>query len=286
MKIKSYRRLPYLLTLPVTITLFMLVIYPLIYAIYMSLISTGGGLQHSKFVGLKNFVDILSSPIFWVIAKNTAFFVISTVSLTFIVGLLVALLLNSIKRGVSIYRTIFILPLGITPVVAGLTWGMMFNPLFGIVNFLLKFIGLPPLGWATDINLAMPTVIIIDVWQWTPFTMLILYAALQMLPNEPFEAAVVDGASNWQKITYITLPLLKPAMIIALIFRLMDAFRSFDVIYTVTKGGPGYATETLIIQAYLESFRFHKLEYGAAIGLIMLIVTIFISQRAVKRLSS
>jgi len=281
---KRFGRLPYILTLPVTITLFALVIYPLIYAVFISLHSTAAGLQEAHFVGLRNFVDIFSSPIFWNAVKNTAIFTAGTVGLTFSLGFLIALLLSSITRGINIYRIIFILPLGVSPVVAGLTWGMMLNPLFGVVNFFLQFLGIRGLGWATDIKLALPTVIMIDAWQWTPFMTLILYAGLQMLPKECFEAAVIDGTSLWQKFIYITLPLLRPIIVIALIFRLMDAFKSFDIIYVVTKGGPGHATETMIVRAYLESLKYHKLEYGAVIGLIMLFITIFVSQRAVKRL--
>ena len=203
---------------------------------------------------------------------------------SFFLGFIIALLLNSIEEGVKIYRTIFIIPLAISPVVIGLTWGMMLNPLFGIVNFLLKkFLGIRNIGWVTDIKLALPTVIMIDSWQWTPFMMLILYAGLQMLPKEPFEAAMIDGASIWQKFIYLTLPLLRPIIVIALIFRVMEAFKSFDIIYVVTHGGPARATETMTIRAYLESFSYHRLEYGAAIGLIALIITIFFCQMALKR---
>lgn len=281
---KRFCRFPYIFTLPITITLFALVIYPLIYAVFISLHSTAMGLQQAQFVGLRNFIDIFSSPIFSNAVKNTAIFTAGTVGLTFFLGFVIALLLSSITRGTDIYRVIFILPLGVSPVIAGLTWGMMLNPLFGVVNFFLEFLGIRGLGWATDIKLALPTVIMIDVWQWTPFMMLILYAGLQMLPKECFEAAMIDGASFWQKFIYITLPLLRPIIVIALIFRLMEAFKSFDIIYTVTKGGPGHATETMIVRAYLEGLKYHKLEYGAVIGLIMLFITIFISQRAVKRL--
>lgn len=277
-------KLPYIFVLPVTITLFALVIYPLIYAVFISLHSTSRGIHQAQFVGLRNFINLLSSAIFWNALKNTAIFTAGTVGLTFLLGLLIALLLRSVRRGLNIYRVIFILPLGVSPVVAGLTWGMMLNPLFGVVNFFLGFLGIRGLGWATDIKLALPTVIMIDVWQWTPFMMIILYAGLQMLPKDCFEAAMVDGASAWRNFIHITLPLLRPIIVIALIFRLMEAFKSFDIIYTVTKGGPGHATETMIVRAYLESLKYHKLEYGAVIGLIMLVMTILISQKATKRL--
>ncbi|NPV54271.1 MAG: sugar ABC transporter permease [Firmicutes bacterium] len=202
--------------------------------------------------------------------------------MSFILGLGLALILNSIGKGVAIYRTIFILPIAVSPVVTGLTWNMLLNPLYGVVNYLIGLFGIRPLGWTTDIALALPSVIMIDVWQWTPFMMLILYAGLQMLPKEPFEAALIDGASPFQCFWSVTIPLLKPIMAIALIFRGLEAFKAFDVIYTITKGGPGHATETWIIRAYLESFRFHRLEVGAVIGVIMLIVTLIICKRVVR----
>jgi multiple sugar transport system permease protein len=158
----------------------------------------------------------------------------------------------------------------------------MFNPLYGVVNYLLGLVGVPPLGWATEIQTALLTVIIIDTWQWTPFMIIILYAGLQMLPVETYEAAKLDGASWFQEIRFITIPLLKPILIIAIIFRFMDAFRSFDIIYIVTHGGPGHATETMVMRAYLESLKYFRLEMGAVIGIILLIFTFIGTKYALK----
>lgn len=274
--------LPYLLTLPVVVALVILLIYPTVYAFFMCFYSTVSGIENFVFVGFENFKTLFSSKEFYQDGLNTFLFTIGSVGISFVLGFAIALLLNSISFGVGIYRTIFILPLGVTPVVAGLTWNMLLNPLYGIANFFLEKLGFQPLGWTTDLKMALPSVIMIDVWQWTPFMMLVLYAGLQMLPREPYEAALIDGAGSFQSFCYITLPLLKPIITIAVVLRGLEAFKAFDVIYTVTKGGPGRATETWIVRAYMESFRFHRMEMGAVIGIVMLVITILVCQRIVK----
>lgn len=274
--------LPYLLTLPVVIALIIVLFYPTIYAVLMCFQSTGSGTGNPVFVGLENFKTLFTNKEFYQNGLNTLLFTIGSVGISFLLGFGLALLLNSIDFGVSVYRTVFILPIGVTPVVAGLTWNMLLNPLYGILNYFLELIGIQPLGWTTDIRMALPSVIMIDVWQWTPFMLLILYAGLQMLPKEPYEAALIDGASSLQSFRYVTFPLLKPIIAIAVVLRGLEAFKAFDIIYTITKGGPGRATETWIVRAYMESFRFHRMEMGAVIGIIMLIITILVCRRIVR----
>ena len=239
----------------------------------MSVQTSRGGLSKLEFVGLGNFFELFRSSLFYNAAWNTCIYVLTTVATTTVLGFAIAYLLNGITRGVMVFRTIFILSLAVTPVVAGLTFSMMFNPLFGVVNYLLSFLGIPALGWATETKTALLTLMIVETWQWTPFMMLIIYAGLIMLPPDVFEAGRMDGVHWWQEIRYITLPSLKPLLLIALIFRAMDAFRSFDVIYSMTKGGPGNSTETLVIRAYLESLKYFRLEMGAVIGIILLLIT-------------
>ncbi len=274
--------LPYLLTFPVSLVIMALLIYPLIYVIYLSFQSSAAGSSNLQFAGLKNFVRMLFSPIFLVSLKNTFIFTVGSTVMAFAVGISIAYLINSIERGKNFFRIAFILPLAVAPVVTGLTWNMMLNPLYGVVNYLLKFIGIEGLEWATHSKTALLTVMLIEVWQWSPFMMLILYASFQVLPKEPLEAAMIDGASWWQSFLHVSLPLLKPAIIIALIFRLTDAFKSFDVIYTITRGGPGYASSTLVIRAYLEAFQFHNLEHAAVLGIVMLVISLLISKQAIK----
>jgi multiple sugar transport system permease protein len=166
-----------------------------------------------------------------------------------------------------------------------MTWQMMMNPLSGIINYLLQSVGLPTSLWHTGLNSAMISVIIIESWQWTPFPLFVIYAGLQMLPQEPFEAARIDGASAWQQMRFITLPLAWPVIGIALTFRLIGAFRSFDILYAVTKGGPGRATDTLIIQAYQESFSYFRFEYGLVVGIVMMLITIAMCAALLRRVT-
>lgn len=282
---RSERGAGYVLTLPVFVFLIAIFIYPLGYGFYLSLHSSRAGLRELSFVGFKNYLDILSSELFWLGIKNTAIYTIGGVGITVGLGFFVALLLHSIKRGVWLYRAILILPLGVSAVVSGMTWQMMFNPMTGIINHVLSSVGLPTSLWHTGISSAMITVIIIEGWQWTPFPLFIIYAGLQMLPAEPYESAKIDGANAWQQIRYITIPLLWPLISLALTLRLIGTFRAFDILYAVTKGGPGRATDTLIIQAYQESFSYFRLEYGLVVGIVMLLITVAMSALLVRRLT-
>jgi multiple sugar transport system permease protein len=286
MNINWDRRAALLLTLPVFLFLLAVFIYPLLYGLYLSFQSSAKGLSNLQFVGLKNYWEILASQLFWLGMKNTVVYTLGTVGLTVGFGLAIALLLNSITRGVWIYRAILILPLGMSAVVSAMTWQMMMNPLSGIINYVLKSLGLPTPLWHTGIETAMIAVIIIESWQWTPFPLFIIYAGLQMLPQEPFEAAEIDGASTWQQMRFITLPLAWPLIGIALTFRLIGAFRSFDILYAVTKGGPGRATDTLIIQAYQESFSYFRLEYGLVVGIVMMLITIVMCALLLRRVTA
>jgi multiple sugar transport system permease protein len=179
--------------------------------------------------------------------------------------------------------SVFMLPLAIMPVVSGLTFGMMLNPALGVVNQLLAMIGVAGPGWATTTGTALITVILIDVWQWTPFCFVIIHAGFRSLSREHHEAATVDGASAMQELLFISIPMLKSILLITAIFRFMEAFKAFDTIYVVTQGGPGRATETLIVRAFMEGFRFYKPHTMAVIGLVLLVVTA-ISARLVGRL--
>ena len=272
----------YLFILPAFVFLLVIFIYPLIYGIYLSLHSSRGGLENLKFVNLKNYVDVIASKMFWDGFLNTVIFAAGGVFLTIVLSFVLAILLNSVKRFNKLYRVLLLIPVGICPVVSGLTWRMIFNPASGIANWILTKLNLPALLWHTDITTAMLTVIIVESWQWYPIPFLIIYSGLQMLPEEPFEAAQIDGATFFQRIRYITLPLLRPIIIFAIMFRAIGTLRSFDIIYTVTKGGPARATETLVIQAYKQSFAFFDFETGLVIGTILFVVIMILSIFLIK----
>ncbi len=285
MKMKAERGAVLIFVLPTLVFLLLVFIYPLFYGIYLSLHSTAAGLRALSFVGVRNYVNVLSSSLFWLGVRNTIIYTVGTVGLTVGFGLAIAVLLNRIRTGVWLYRALLILPLGVSPVVTGMTWQMMFDPLAGIVNHLLTLVGLPASLWHTGFQTAMISVIIIESWQWVPFPLFIIYAGLQMMPQEPFEAATIDGATITQQIRYITFPLIAPVLGLATTLRFIGAFRSFDILYVVTKGGPGRATDTLILQAFQESFSFYRFEYGLVVGKIMLLITFGVSALLVSRVT-
>lgn len=280
----TQRRFAYWLTLPVTVALLALLLYPLLYAAWLSFVEIVPRSAPS-FAGVANYARVVGSDVFRIALVNTTFFTVASTVLSFLLGLSLALAMLNLRHGVRVLVTLAILPLAVMPVVSGLTWGMMLNPSLGVVNGLLRSWGIEGPGWATSPDLALLTIVLIDVWQWTPFCFLILYAGLQALPGEPLEAARIDGANGWQRLLHVTLPMLRPIIAITLIFRFMEAFRAFDVIYTVTKGGPGRASETLILRAFLETFTFFNPSSAAVYGIIMLIITILLARPAARLLA-
>ena len=192
---------------------------------------------------------------------------------------------QSALRQAGLIRTILILPTMMTPVVVGLIWRFMYNPELGMANYLLSFLGLGPFNWLGNRHLAMYAVMFADIWQWTPFMALVMLAGLQALPDEPFEAASIDGASGLQMVRYITLPLLRPTMLVAVLIRLMDAFKSFDLIFVLTGGGPGMTTEVLSFHIYRTGFKFFHMGYAAAMSYVMLVIVVLVSQILIRFLA-
>ena len=262
-----------LLTLPLSLALLALLIYPLIYTAVMAFRVPGG-------IGLDHVIETVTAAGFWQVVRNSVVFTISSTFLSFVLGFLIAYALEFVSVGRQWFVSIFILPLAIMPVVSGLTWSMMLNPAFGVVNYLLRLVDIAPLAWATGSGSALLTVILIDVWQWTPFCFIIVFAGFQALPREPLEAARVDGAGQLQELRYLILPMLRAILTITLIFRFMEAFKAFDVIYVVTQGGPGRASETLVIRAFMQGFKFFKPETAAVIAVMLLVVTTLVTRPA------
>ncbi|MGE5581711.1 MAG: carbohydrate ABC transporter permease [Bacillota bacterium] len=190
-----------------------------------------------------------------------------------ILGFILALLLAEEFRGRKFFRTIIMMPLILTPVAFSFGWRMMYHPNIGVINFFLNKFGIASVNWLANPYLAMISLIIIDVWQCTPFMMLIILAGITSLPVEPFEAAKVDGATGIQMFWRVTIPLLKPVFIIAILFRALDAFKTFDIFMTMTGGGPGASTEVLNLYTYLNSFRFLNIGYASALAVLMLLIS-------------
>jgi len=275
---------PFVFIGPAVIILFLIVIFPMVYSIGISLsewnLMRGG---NWKFVGLRNYYyTFFQDPDFYTSLKVTLEYVVVAVGLELLLGLGVALLLNRPLKKIGIMRTILVIPTTMTPVVVGIIWRLLYNPELGVLNYFLELFGFQKLNWLGDPNLALPSVIMADIWEWTPFMALILLAGLQSLPKEPFEASIVDGASYLQLFRYITFPLLLPTLIIALLLRVMDAFKTFDLIFVLTKGGPGLSTELLSFYTYKYGFKFFHMGRASALSYILFLILFVITQFFLK----
>jgi multiple sugar transport system permease protein len=266
----------YLLVSPTIAVLVALSIYPLIHAVTVSLKVRSGGVSGWS---LGNFSRLFSDQFFVAALGHTLVYATSALTLEFLLGLGLAVLMNNQLRGRSFFRAALLVPMMLPTVVAGVVWRLMLNPNFGAVNGTLKGMGLntSALTWTSSPRLAMLSVVAVDVWQWTPFMFLILLAGLQAIPQEPYEAALIDGSSGWQTFRHVTLPLLKPAILVALLLRTMDLLRVFDQVFILTEGGPGFATETISLYIYRTAFRFSDFGYAAAMSFVLLIITNIVS---------
>ena len=218
---------------------------------------------------IQNFSPI---PIFLASLRITVTFVILALLIEFTLGMLLALLLNNELKGKGLIRSVILLPMMCTNVVIGLTWRLLFNYEYGIINYYLSTLHFSPVEWLSSPTIALFSVIIVDVWNTTSFVTLMLLAGLQSMPDEPFEAAKIDGASSIQTFFYLTLPLLRQTILVALLWRLIDTFRIFDVVYLLTAGGPARATETVSIYIYRYGFQSFNLGYASAASYFMIVV--------------
>ena len=265
-----------LLLLPTVIVLFLLTIYPTIYSFTLSLNEWNMSNRNAvwEFVGLGNYAKILQDARFWNAAQVTGTYMFGTIATQLVLGLGIALLLQRQVLAAGLVRTALLLPMMTTPVVVGLIWRFMFNPTQGVVNYLLGLLGIPGPNWLGSLQTGLLSVMIADIWEWTPFMVLILLAALQTLPQEPYEAAAIDGASAWQAFQHITIPLLRPTIVVAVLLRAIDSFKTFDLVYVMTNGGPGTSTETLSFYTYKWGFKFFQMGYASALSFVMLIMVI------------
>jgi multiple sugar transport system permease protein len=265
---------------PTAIILGLFTLFPVFYLIWVSL-QAGQG-QKLHFVGVENYALAATDPTLWDAVRVSLVYVVATTGAELVLGFALALVLSRRMRGLGIVRTLLIIPMAMTPVVVGLTWRLLYTPPFGLVNWSASLVGidLPPM--LTDPVLAFVAVVVVDVWQWTPFMMLLMLAGLQSLPSEPFEAAAVDGASRFQALRYLTIPMLRGIVLVALIFRGVDAFDTFDTIYVLTRGGPGTATQTLTMFDFFQAFRWFHYGYAAAVAFIMLLMLWAVSFGAIR----
>lgn len=270
--------------MPTILLILVLSIFPLLFSLVLAFMSWDlsrleGGV---RFIGLKNFATLVTDPRFWNTARNTLFFVFGAVALQYFLGLGLALLLNQEIRFRRFYRVVFLIPMMLTPAAVAYVGRMLFNESMGPINDIIKHLGGPLIPWLSNPRLAMPSLILLDTWEWVPFVTIVLLAGLQSLPPEVFECARVDGASEWNIFRHITFPMLVPVSITVIVIRALEAFKLFDIVMVMTGGGPGTATETVTMYAYIVGMKNGNLGYASAIAyslLVMVIIftTIFIN---------
>ena len=237
-----------------------------------------------RFIGLANYKNAVLDKDFQYSLMITFLFMGVVISAEFFLGFGAAILMSRRSRGQRALVTMALLPFILTPIATSYLWRIMYNPSVGVFDYFLRVLHLPESIWIADPRCALLAVALVDIWQWSPFMMLILLAGLLALPKEPFEAARVDGAHCWQIFTRITFPLMAPISGSAVLLRIIDSFKTFDIIFVLTRGGPGRATEVLNIHTYLAGFNYLRMGYASALAIIMLILLIAISMILVRRL--
>ena len=262
--------------LPALILVAAVIVFPWLFTIGMSANAWQVG-SAPRFVGLENYIRLAGDIRFWESMWHTLTYTVLSVVAPLVLGTLAALVFDSKMPLRGVLRGIFVMPMMATPVAVALVWTMMFHPQLGVLNYLLSLVGVPPQAWIFEQGTVIPSLVLVETWQWTPLIMLIVLGGLASMPREPFEGAEIDGANAWQKFRYITLPLILPFMMIAVIIRSIDALKSFDIIYAMTQGGPGTASETINLYLYNVAFSYYDIGYGSAIAVVFFIIIIMMS---------
>ncbi len=265
----------YRLLLPLLLVLTAVLIYPLAFSFWVSLHDYKlTAIGKERFVGLTNYSALLFNPSYWRAMTNTLSFVGLAVGLELVCGFGLALLLHSSLPLRHLFRSVLLTPMFITPIAVGLMFRFLLNSQLGIIPYILQGLGIQ-VDWFGP-RLALFSIVLIDVWQWTPFMLLLLLAGLESLPAEPFEAARVDGASGWAMVRHITIPLLQPVILAAVIIRMLDAFKVFEYVYAITRGGPGERTEVIQYHIYRVGFRFFRMGEAAAMAYTVIVLTLML----------
>jgi multiple sugar transport system permease protein len=281
---RTNARLALLFVGPAALVMALACLYPVLSAFQLSLYDGNMGTPWSdaRWAGLDNFTSSFTNPRVWASLQTTLIFAAVCVLAEMLLGIALALALEAPIRGMAAFRTLFILPMMIAPVAVGLVWRYIFDAQFGIANALLKAVGLSAQTWLADPQLAFIAIIIADIWQWTPFVFIMMAAALAGVDSSVIEASRIDGASWWQMTLRVKLPMIMPVIAITLMMRLIDAFRVLEVIYVLTFGGPGDATEILSLHIYKTAFVGQQLGHAAAISILLLVVVGILSWLALR----
>ena len=262
--------------LPALIVVLAVIVFPWVFTIWMSLNEWKVG-QPTVFVGLSNYLRMPRDPRFVEAVWHTLVYTALSVILPLILGTFAAVVFHQKFPLRGFLRGLFIMPMMATPVAVALVWTMMFHPQLGVLNYLLSLVGIPPFAWVYDPATVIPTLVLVEVWHWTPLVMLIVLGGLAGLPSDPYDSALIDGASSWQMFRYITWPLILPYVMIAVVIRTIDSLKVFDTIAVISQGGPGTASETLNYFLYLQAFQFYNLGYASAVVIIFFVIIIALS---------
>lgn len=277
------KNLQYIFTLPTIIFVLAMILFPLGYTLVLSFFEWGmSNSVPMKFIGLENYTSLFTDDRFLPAVGRTFYF--SAIALFFevVLGVSIALFLNREMVGKNIVKTAFLLPMVATPVAVGLVWTLIYEPTIGIANVIVKAVGLKPLVWLGSPDTALASLMLVDIWQWTPMVMLVVLAGISSLSTEPFESAMVDGATKWQTLWKVTLPLLRPTIFTAILLRLIDVLKTFDIIYATTQGGPGFATETMNILSFRHAFEYFQFGKASATLVIFFVIVLSIAAIFIK----
>lgn len=272
------KNLRYIFPLPAVLFVVVLMVFPVAYTFLLSFTDwtlTSG--RPLSVVGLKSYLQVLKEPRFLEALGRTFYFTFGSVIVEMLLGTALALILNRSFKGKGVVKTLLLLPLVATPVAIGIVWNLFYDPTIGILNYVLSVLKLPQSGWVSDAKSVMPSLIIVDIWQWTPMITIIVLAGLAGLSSEPYESAMVDGASARQVLFHITLPMLMPTILTAVILRAIDALKTYDIIYSMTGGGPGYASENLNVLAFKYSFEYFRMGQSAVMLVFLFIIVLLFS---------
>jgi multiple sugar transport system permease protein len=274
--LSSDRRRLYLFVVPAVVVVLAIIVFPWGFTLWMSVFDWRIGSERS-FVGLANFRSLATDIRFIEAIAHTLYFTALAVVAPLILGTIAALAFHRRFPFRGFARGLFTLPMMATPVAIALVWTMMFHPQQGVLNYLLSLLHIAPSEWVYSPRLAIPCLVMVDVWQWTPLVMLIVLGGLASLPTDPFEAAFMEGASAWQTFRFVTLPMILPFVMIAAVVRLIDALKTFDTIYVITQGGPGTASETINLFLYLQAFSFYQVGKASAVVVVFFVLVVALS---------
>ncbi len=267
------RRRYTLFIVPALVVVGAVIVFPWLFTLWMSAFDWKIGTV-AHFVGFENYTKLVTNQRFIESVVHTFYFTLLAVIAPLILGTIAALIFHREFPFRGVLRGVFVMPMMATPVAVALVWTMMFHPQQGVLNYLLSLVGLPPSLWVYSPQLAIPSLVLVEVWHWTPLVMLIVLGGLAVLPVEPYESARIDGASEWQLFRFITLPLVAPFLVVAAVIRTIDALKTFDTIYVITGGGPGTASETINLYLYLQAFAFYNIGNASAVVVVFFVIVL------------